>query len=93
MKVPKELQEQIENLFKNNEDIKEKLLNGDTATIQQIGLFSRNAIKPSEIIDAYENNSVDTLYKKAKHLVKMQELYCEMCNWICMVDISDLDER
>ena len=37
MKFSEELQSRIKNLFKNNEELRDKLLSGDADSIRQIG--------------------------------------------------------
>ena len=82
MDFSKELQEKINVLFENNEDIRGKLLEGDTDIIRKIGLASQKGMNPEEIVDAYESNdsqTMENMYKKAKKLVELRKLYKELC--------------
>ena len=82
MKFSKELQEKINLLFKNNEELREKLLAGDAESIRQIGALSQKRIEPEDVVESYESNSDETkeyLYKKAKKMIELQELYRELC--------------
>ena len=82
MNISKELQEKINLLFKNNEDLREKLLVGDANAIREIGSISQKGMNPEDIVDAYESNDSETmkyLYKKAKKLVELQKLYKDLC--------------
>ena len=82
MKFSRELQEKIKVLFKNNEELREKLLSGDADSIRQIGLLSQKGVSTEDVVDAYESKDSETmeyLYKKAKKVLELQELYRELC--------------
>lgn len=96
MNVSKELQERINMLFKDNEEIKEKLLACDADTIRQIGSASQKGMKPEDIIYAYESNDseiMEYVYKKAKKLVELQKLYKDLCLEYSKANRSDNKER
>ena len=81
MKFSEELQSRIKNLFKNNEELRDKLLLGDADSIRQIGALSQKKINPEDIIKAYEsnNNQMEELYKKARFAVELKVLYRDLC--------------
>lgn len=81
MQFSKELQSRIKNLFKNNEELRDKLLSGDVDSIRQIGALSQKGINPEDIIKAYESNSnqMEELYKKARFAVELKILYRDLC--------------
>lgn len=82
MNISKELQKKINVLLNNNEDLKEKILEGDSTAISQVGLISQKGIRAEDIVDAYEKNDTETmknLYEKAKRILELQELYKELC--------------
>ena len=82
MNTLKELQEKINLLFKNNKELREKLLLGDVNAIREIGVMSQKGMNPEDIVDAYESNDSETmkyLYNKAKRLVELRELYNNLC--------------
>ena len=82
MNTSKELQEKINLLFKNNDELRERLLAGDANAIREIGLMSQKGMNPEDIVDAYESNDSETmkyLYEKAKKLVELQKLYKDLC--------------
>lgn len=82
MNISNELQKKINVLLNNNEELKVKILEGDSAAISQIGVISQKGIRAEDIVDAYEKNDAETmknLYKKAKRVLELQELYRELC--------------
>ena len=79
MKISYELKEKIERVLKNNGDMRDKLLSGNRDAIKKIGIISKQGIDPEDVVESYENNTVDYLYKKAKQLVELHEIYEELC--------------
>jgi hypothetical protein len=82
MSISKETQEKINLLFKNNPEMIGKLYKCDAKAIREIGSVSQKGINPDDIIVAYESGNQSTmayLYKQAKRLVELQELYKELC--------------
>ena len=82
MKTSKEIQERINLLFKNNKELKEKLLAGDANAIREIGSISQQGINPEDVVAAYESEDSETmkyLYKKSKKLIELQKLYRDLC--------------
>ena len=81
MNISEELKEKINILFKNNEEVRNKLLAGDVNTISEIGEISQKGINPEEIVNAYKSNdsaSMETIYDKAQKLIELQKLYKEL---------------
>ena len=81
MNITKQLQEKINLLLKNNDELIERLLEGDANAISEIGAISQKGINPEDVIQAYESNDSDTmeyLYKKAQKLIELQKLYREL---------------
>lgn len=81
MNITKQLQEKINLLLKNNDELRERLLEGDANAISEIGAISQKGINPEDVIQAYESNDSDTmeyLYKKAQKLIELQKLYREL---------------
>ena len=82
MNISKELQEKINLMFKNNEELRKRLLVGDANAIREVGSLSQKGINPEDIVDAYESNDSETmkyLYKKAQIQIELQKLYRELC--------------
>lgn len=82
MKTSKEIQERINLLFKNNKELKEKLLAGDANAIREIGSISQQGINPEDVVAAYESDDSETmkyLYKKSQKLIELQKLYRDLC--------------
>ena len=81
MNTSEELKRKINILFKNNEEVRNKLLAGDADTIRKIGVMSQKEINTEDIVDAYESNddTMEYIYNKAQKLVELQKLYKELC--------------
>ena len=82
MSVSKESQERINLLFKSNPEMIEKLYKCDVEAIREVGSLSQKGINPDDVIAAYESGDSTTmnyLYRQAKRLVGLQELYKELC--------------
>lgn len=82
MNISEELERKINLLFKNNKEIRDKLLSGDVDTIREIGSISQKGINPTDVIVAYESNdgvSLEALYDKARKLIELQKIYKELC--------------
>ena len=86
--ITDELKEKIEEIIKNNTDLKNKILSGDGDAIRQIGIEAQKRIYPEDIVKAYESNNIDYLYKQAKKLVTMKEMYLELCDAYAMMKAS-----
>ena len=79
MKISEELEAKITILFKNNNELKEKLLSGNPDAIREVGSMSQKGIAPEEIVAAYENGKIEGIYKKSKMMLELQKLYRELC--------------
>lgn len=82
MNFPKDLQDKINLLFQNDKNIREKLLSGDADVIRHIGSISQKGISPEDIVLAFDSKDSDTmdyLYKKAKKMVELKQLYKDLC--------------
>lgn len=82
MKASKEIQERINLLFKNNKELREKLLAGDANAIREIGSISQQGINPEDVVAAYESDDSETmkyLYRKSQKLIELQKLYRDLC--------------
>ena len=49
MNISKELQEKINLIFKNNEELRKRLLVGDANAIREVGLISQKCMNPEDI--------------------------------------------
>ena len=82
MMLSKETQDKINDLFKNDNEMRTKLLNIDADAIREIGSRAQKGIPFEDVVDAYESQSpeiMEYLYKQAKRLQGYQELYNELC--------------
>ena len=80
MKISDELKLKIEKAFPYNKELVNKLLSGDVDAIRSIGIMSGKGIDPIDVIESYENKSMDYLYRKAKKMIDLQALYEELCD-------------
>ena len=82
MSVSKETQEKINLLFQTNPEMKDRLYNCDAEAIREIGSLSQRGISPDDVVVTYESGdqgNMNYLYKQAKRLVGLQELYKDLC--------------
>lgn len=80
MNISNELKEKVERLLRNNEELKRGALEGNADAIRKIGNLSQNGIQAKEITEAYENNTIEQLYKKAKNILELQDVYEKLCD-------------
>ena len=97
MQISNELKEKIERYFFMDEEFKNKLLSGVTDAIREVGSMAQKRIAPEDVIEAYENEEMDYLYKKAKKMVELQKMYKELCDsydsYILNNEEDTLEER
>ena len=68
----------INELFKYEPKLRDKLLAHDPDTIRELGKNANSGFTSEEIIECYENNSIDYLYKMAKRKLELMDLYFEL---------------
>lgn len=85
-----ELRERIKQNLLIDDDIKKKLLSGDVEIIRKIGVISQTGIKAKDIVYSYENNEIEKLYKRAKQMLQLQQLYNELCEEYYAEQISKI---
>lgn len=78
MTISAELKEKIES-YLSDDELKKELLKGNPDAIRKLGNMSGQKIDPIDVIECYENDTADYLYKFAKRLLNLQELYEELC--------------
>ena len=61
-------------------NLKQKLLKGDVESIRQIASISQKGINPKDVIEAFESNSFEEVYKEAQRLLELEQLYKELCS-------------
>ena len=97
MNFSKEIQEEINIVFKNDEERRTKLLMGDLDTIRGVAIEAQKGMVPEYIVDAYESNDSKTkeeLYKQAKRLVRLKKLYKDLClEYYNKLNRSENEER
>lgn len=77
MEISNELKEEIEKYISNKRLVK-RLLSLDPKAISYLGRASQSGIKPKEVIEAYNNNNMDAIYKLANKKIKLEEIYNEL---------------
>ena len=81
MKISNELKKRIEKAFILNEELRNQLLSGNEDAVHEIGIRSQKNIKPEDVIEAYENDCMDYVYKQAKKMVELKKLYNDLCDY------------
>lgn len=79
MYISNELREKVERLLKNDEELKREILSGKPSAIRKIVAITQRGIPAEEIVEAYENNQIEQLYRKAKDISELQGVYDELC--------------
>lgn len=77
-----ETQAKINELFSENEEMKARLLSGDSDAIREVGTLSQMRIAPEDVVSSFDSNdeeALKNLYNKAKTMVGLRELYKTMC--------------
>lgn len=77
-----ETQAKINELFSENEEMKARLLSGDSDAIREVGTLSQMRIAPEDVVSSFDSNdeeAIQNLYNKAKTMLSLRELYKVMC--------------
>ena len=77
-----ETKAKINELFNENEEMKARLLSGDSDAIREVGTLSQMRIAPEDIVSSFDSNdkeAMQNLYNKAKTMLSLRELYKTMC--------------
>lgn len=78
MELNEKLQNKIKEIFKNNINIQNRLLSGDYSILDDAIGYCERGFSADEIIKAYESNSIDDLYMRAKKQKDIINLYSEL---------------
>ncbi|MBE6160989.1 MAG: hypothetical protein E7158_02035 [Firmicutes bacterium] len=81
MVVTEELAKKINELFKEDTTMRDMLLEGNGSAIQRLAIISNKGIDPAFIVEYYDCQTMDIVYKKAQELVEIRKLYVDMCAW------------
>ncbi len=73
------LKAEIEKYFTGDTDLKNKLLSGDAEAIKKVGIKSKIGVSPEDIVKAYEQKDMEAIYKRAKKIMKLKEIYEKLC--------------
>ena len=77
-----ETQAKINELFSENDEMKARLLSGDSDAIREVGTLSQMRIAPEDVVSSFDSNdeeAIQNLYNKAKTMLSLRELYKVMC--------------
>ena len=89
MKISNELKKRIEKAFIRNNELRIQLLSGNVDAIHEIGIRSQKNIEPEDVIEAYESDSMDYLYKQAKKMVELKKLYEDLCDYYIEQEVRE----
>ena len=92
MKIPDELKEKIEDVLKDNTELRDRVLAGDRKAIQEITFIGQENIAPEVIIEAFKNGCEEKIHNLAIKKVEYKKLYFELCDAISKAKIQD-EER
>lgn len=77
MKLTDELIKKIKEIFSNDIEKQNKLLNLDVETIRELGREANSNFTFDDIIISYESDSMDELYEEAKNKKRYSNFYFE----------------
>ena len=92
MKISDELKEEIEDVLKDNTELRDRVLAGDRKAIQEIASIGQENIPPEVIIEAFKNGCEEKIHNLAIKKVGYKKLYFELCDAISKAKIQD-EER
>ena len=75
MKLTDELIEKIKEIFSNDIEMQNKLLNLDIETIRELGREANSNFTFDDVIECYESKTLDYLYKLAQKKAARSKLY------------------
>ena len=77
-----ETTEKIKILFKNNIQMRDRLLVCDADAIREVGSIAQRGLEPEDVVAAFDSNNPETmdyLYKQARRALELKALYKQMC--------------
>ena len=79
MKISDELKEEIEDVLKDNTELRDRVLAGDRKAIQEVAFIGQENILAEVIIEAFKNGCEEKIYNLAEKKVKYKNLYFKLC--------------
>lgn len=80
MIISDDLKKLINEILEDEPELKIKLLNGDIDAIRRLGMLSQRGISAEFVLESIDKGDIDSLYKQANKLKKINYLYQELCN-------------
>ena len=84
MKISDELKEKIEDVLKDNTELRDRVLAGDRKAIQEIASIGQENIPPEVIIEAFKNGCEEKIHNLAIKKVEYKKLYFSYANKLLM---------
>ena len=75
MAYSKELKDKINILLSGNDELRNRILNNDAKAISELVTLYSRGISASDVVKACEEGKVEELYKRAKKMAGIEELY------------------
>ena len=79
MELSHDLKYRIDIYLKGHDELIRRIYKGEGSAIAEINtLATKEKITPEGIVESYENNSIEYLYRKAKYIVELKKLYHDL---------------
>lgn len=86
-----EVQDEIREIFKEDVDFMNRLLEGDKDSISSLAV--NNMISPEDVVDAYKENNIEKIYKDAIFKLRKKKLYFKMIEEYARVDTLNVQKN
>lgn len=87
----KEVQDEIRDIFKDDVDFMNRLLEGDEDSISSLAV--NNMISPEDVVDAYKENNIEKIYKDAIFKLRKKKLYFKMIEEYAKLDTLNVQKN
>ena len=77
-----ETEEKIKLLFKNNIQMRDRLLACDADAIREVGSIAQKGLEAEDVVAAFDSKDPETmsyLYNQARRVLELKALYKQMC--------------
>ncbi len=83
MRIPSDIMARMDELIKDDE-LKQRIKNGDSEAIIQLGLSSQKTFTAEEIINYNQADNLGELVARSAYLIKLGALYRDLYNMYCL---------